>query len=336
MRSARPSDEPIVRQSTANLDAYQAYLRGRFFVNRLTGQFEALFAARDAFQEAVTLDPDYAAAYAGLSEAYCSLAYLTFLPTREASEAALAAAHRAVELDPVWRKHTRPSAGPRRSSPSTWPPRSRISSARSSSRPASRPRTATTCSCSRRSAGSAKRWRVRSGRVSSTRSGCRGPFNICITLICARQFEKAERVVRDIMALDANLEGTYWFLSSALAGQGRLDEAIAPLEKGVPLVYRAPLFVALLGLWYARAGRRADAEALLEELIAGGRCPPVWFAILYAGLGDLERAIGFLDRAIDEHNDQVCFMMVDHRFDELRAHPRFDSLLARIGLRPAS
>ena len=36
--------------------------------------------------------------------------------------------------------------------------------------------------------------------------------------------------------------------------------------------------------------------------------------------------------AIDEHNDQVCFMMVDHRFDELRAHPRFDSLLARIGL----
>ena len=70
---ARPSDEPIVRQSTANLDAYHAYLRGRFFVNRLTGQFEALFAARDAFQEAVTLDPDYAAAYAGLSEAYCSL-----------------------------------------------------------------------------------------------------------------------------------------------------------------------------------------------------------------------------------------------------------------------
>src|SRR4051794_4513580 len=96
----RPADEPIVRQSTANLDAYQAYLRGRFFVNRMTGQFEALFAARDAFQEAVTLDPDYAAAYAGLSEAYCSLAYLTFLPTREASEAALSAAHRAVELDP--------------------------------------------------------------------------------------------------------------------------------------------------------------------------------------------------------------------------------------------
>ncbi len=84
----------------------------------------------------------------------------------------------------------------------------------------------------------------------------RGPFNICVTLICARRFVKAERQVREIMALDANLEGTYWFLSSALAGQGRLDEAIAALEKGVPLVYRAPLFVALLGLWYARAGPR--------------------------------------------------------------------------------
>ena len=227
---ARPSDEPIVRQSTANLDAYHAYLRGRFFVNRLTGQFEALFAARDAFQEAVTLDPDYAAAYAGLSEAYCSLAYLTFLPTREASEAALAAAQRAVELDPgLAEAHT--AVG--------WTKTLFAIDMATAEQDFVRaielaPSFAPAHGYYVILLASLGRFDEALARAERTRQldpvWLRGPFNICITLICARQFEKAERQVREIMALDANLEGTYWFLSSALAGQGRLAEAIAALE----------------------------------------------------------------------------------------------------------
>jgi TolB-like protein len=333
---ARPSDEPLVRKATGNLEAYHLYLRGRFLVNRLNGQFEALFAARDAFQQAVSLDPEYAAAHAGLSEAYCSLAYLTFMPTKEASEAAMSAAYRAVELDPeLAEAHT--AVG--------WTKTLfaidlataeqdflRAIELAPSFAPAHGYYVLLLASLGRFDQALARAERARQ----LDPVWLRGPFNIVITLICARRFEKAERQVREIMALDPNLEGTYWFLSSALAGQGRLDEAIVALEKGVPLVYRAPLFVALLGLWYARAGRRADAEAILEEMHAGGRCPPVWFAILYAGLGDLDRAFSYLEQAIEEHNDQVCFMGVDHRFDELRSDPRFEGLLARIGLRPPS
>ena len=330
-----PSDEPIVRKATDNLDAYHLYLRGRFLVNRLNGQFEALFAARDAFQQAVALDPEYAAAYAGLSEAYCSLAYLTFMPTKEASEAAIAAARRAVALDPALAEaHT--AVG--------WTKTLFAIDLSTAEQDFLRaielaPSFAPAHGYYVLLLASRGRFDEALARAARTRQldpvWVRGPFNIAITLLCARRFEKAERQVREIMALDPNLEGTYWFLSSALAGQGRLDEAIAALEKGVPLVYRAPLFVALLGLWYARAGRRADAEAIVEEMLAGGRCPPVWFAILYAGLGDLDRAFSYLERAIEEHNDQVCFMGVDHRFDEMRGDPRFDTLLARIGLAPA-
>ncbi len=271
---ARPSDEPLVRPATANLDAYQLYLRGRFLVSRLTGQFEAYFGARDAFQQAVALDPEYAAAYAGLSEVYCSLAYLTFMPTREGSEAALAAAERAVALDPgLAEAHT--ALG--------WTKTLFAIDMASAEQDFVRaielaPSFAPAHGYYVLLLASLGRFDEALARAERTRQldpvWLRGPFNICITLICARQFVEAERVVREIMALDANLEGTYWFLSSALAGQGRLDEAIEALEKGVPLVYRAPLFVALLGLWYARAGRRADAEAVLEEMITGGRCPP--------------------------------------------------------------
>ena len=138
------------------------------------------------------------------------------------------------------------------------------------------------------------------------------------------------------------LLGAFLLLAVAPFLQGSLRAAadkhghlVGTAMSALSFVLSLVLFVALLGLWYARAGRRSDAEAILQELLDGGRCPPVWFAILYGGLGDLDRAMGFLERAIDEHNDQVCFMKVDHRFDELRAHPRFDELLVRTGLRSA-
>jgi Tfp pilus assembly protein PilF len=329
----RSSDGPIVRKPTANLEAYHLYLRGRFLVNRLAGQFEALFGARDAFQQAIALDPEYAPAYAGLSETYSSLAYLTFVPTMEASEAAMTAARRAVALDPeLPEAHT--AVG--------WTKTLFAIDLRTAEQDFIRaielgPSFAPAYGYYVLLLASLGRFDEALALAERTRQldpvWLRGPFNICVTLLCARRFEQAERQVREIMVLDANLEGTYWFLSSALAGQGRLDEAIAAMETGVPLVHRAPLFVALLGLWYARAGRRADAEAVLDEMLTGGRCPPVWLAILYAGLGDLDRAFAYLEQAIDQHNDQVCFMGVDHRFDELRGDPRFDRLLARIGLR---
>ena len=198
---ASPVDEPIVRKATANLEAYHLYLRGRFLVNRLNGQFEALFAARDAFQQAVALDPEYAAAYAGLSEAYSSLAYLTFVPTREASEAALAAAQRAVALDPgLAEAHT--AVGWTKTLFAIDMATAEQDFLRAIElAPSFAPAHGTTCCSSRPRP-------VRRGACAcgATRQldpvWLRGPFNIAITLICARRFEKAERQVREIMALD--------------------------------------------------------------------------------------------------------------------------------------
>ena len=98
------------------------------------------------------------------------------------------------------------------------------------------------------------------------------------------------------------------------------------------LVRRAPFFVALLAIWYSRNDRRADAERLRDELIAGGRCSPIWLAMVCGALGDKDQAFDYLERAIAQHDDQVSFMAVDHRFDSLRGDPRFDGALRRLGL----
>jgi tetratricopeptide (TPR) repeat protein len=158
------------------------------------------------------------------------------------------------------------------------------------------------------------------------------PFIVCQVLICARKFEDAERQMREVLAIDPNMDGCYWYLSSALAGQGRLAQAIEVQEKGVELVRRAPFFVALLAIWYCRAGRSDDAERLREELISGGRCTPVWLAMVCGELGKKDLAFEYLELAIAQHDDQVSFMAVDHRFDSLGGDPRFDAALRRLGL----
>jgi tetratricopeptide (TPR) repeat protein len=308
------------------------YLRGRFLLNRLANLIPSLFGARDCFERAVQLDPDYAAAYAGLSEACNALGYTTALPAPEASSAALRAAHRAVALDPsLAEAHT--ALG--------WTKALfaiDISTAEADFRraidlspnhaPAHGYYALLLCGFGRfdESLDHAERarqidplWLVM-------------PFILCQVLICARRFADAERQMREIMALDLSIDGAYWYLSSALAGQGKLEEAIAVQEKGVEIVRRAPFFVALLAMWYARAGRRGDAEALLHELIEGKRCSPVWLALVDGALGRADEAFVHLERAIDEHDDQVSFMAVDHRFDPLRDDPRFDRLLRRVGL----
>jgi hypothetical protein len=106
------------------------------------------------------------------------------------------------------------------------------------------------------------------------------------------------------------------------------------MERSVGVVHRLPYFLALLGQWYGRGGREQEARAVLEELKASPLCSASWLALVCCGLKDLNDAFGYINQAIDEHNDQcqVTFMAVDHRFDELRDDPRFDAALARLGL----
>ncbi|MGH9373807.1 MAG: protein kinase domain-containing protein, partial [Vicinamibacterales bacterium] len=80
----RSASSLLVKAPTSNLDAYHLYLRGRFFLNKLTDLHGSLTTARECFEQAVQRDPEYAAAYAGLSEACNALGYTTFLPAVEA------------------------------------------------------------------------------------------------------------------------------------------------------------------------------------------------------------------------------------------------------------
>jgi len=328
----RPATGVMVKPATSNLEAYHLYLRGRFLMNKFADLHGSLTGARTCFEQAVELDPMYSAAYAGLSEVCTALGYTTFLPAPEASRAALEAAERAVTLDPSlpeghtalgWTKTL--FAIDMRTAERDFQRAIEIAPGYA---PAHGYYALLLCGLGR------------SAQAIDHASQARHydplwmmmPFIMSQVLICARKFQEAEHQMRELLALDPNFDGCYWYLSNALAGQGKLDKAIEVQEKGVALVRRAPFFVALLAIWYCRAGRREDAEQLREELIAGGRCTPIWLAMVCGELGKKDMAFEYLELAMAQHDDQVSFMAVDHRFDSLRGDPRFDAALRRLGL----
>jgi TolB-like protein/tetratricopeptide (TPR) repeat protein/tRNA A-37 threonylcarbamoyl transferase component Bud32 len=328
----RPATGVMVKPPTSNLDAYHLYLRGRFLMNKFADLYGSLTGARKCFEQAVDLDPMYSAAYAGLSEVCTALGYTTFLPAPEASRAALEAAERAVTLDPSLPEgHT--ALG--------WTKTLFAIDMRTAERDFQRaleiaPGYAPAHGYYALLLCGLGRFDQALDHASQARHHdplwMMMPFIMSQVLICARKFQEAEHQMRELLALDPNFDGCYWYLSNALAGQGKLDEAIEVQEKGVGLVRRAPFFVALLAIWYCRAGRREDAEQLREELIAGGRCTPVWLAMVCGELGKKDLAFEYLELAMAQHDDQVSFMAVDHRFDSLRGDPRFDAALRRLGL----
>jgi tetratricopeptide (TPR) repeat protein len=324
----------LVRGGTSNIEAYNAYLRGRFMLNNFVGLAESLQAARGCFEGAVSLDPEFAQGYAALSECFNALGFTSFLPGAEASRGALDAAQKALALDPDlaeahialgWTKTLfaidLPSAEAHFLQALRLAPESAQAHAYYSY------------------------WLAAFGRFRAAHEHAdrahqidpawqHHPFTQCEILLCERRFVDLERLTRDFIAMNPRFEGMFWYLGNALAGQGRVEEAIDVMERTVGVVHRLPYFLAQLGQWYGRGGRPGDARAVLEELVASGRCSASWLALVCCGLQDLDAAFGYLDQAIDEHNDQcqITFMAVDHRFDELRTDPRYDEALARLGL----
>jgi tetratricopeptide (TPR) repeat protein len=126
-----------------------------------------------------------------------------------------------------------------------------------------------------------------------------------------------------------------WYLGFVFIGAQRFDEAIATLEKVAALSNRSSAVLGLLVAAYARAGRRAEALQVLDELQGrrrAGYVPPAALLNAYLGLGDTEEAFKWLGRAAEERSAITQFLKVHPFFDPLRPDPRFAAFLSRANL----
>jgi tetratricopeptide (TPR) repeat protein len=137
--------------------------------------------------------------------------------------------------------------------------------------------------------------------------------------------------------LDPNYPVTYWILGLLLRITSRYDMAIAEGEKAVTRSGGSPLMRAALAHSLGTAGRTTEAGEMLDDLtrLATKKyVAPYFFAGIYIGRGENERAIECLEKCYEEHSHWLIYLHLDPSMDALREHPRFQNLLQRVGLPP--
>ena len=325
-----PEKSSIVKAPTADPEAYQLYLKGRFFWNKRSGA--DLRRAIEYFNQAIAKDPDYALAYAGLADSYLLLPNYGGASTQESVPPARAALKKALELDDSLAE-AHASSGLLDSF------ECRLERAIADFERAIqlKPNYAT-----------AHHW-LMFGRLSlghldqAIEEGKRAlkldPLSPIInadfawTYFCARRFDKAERQARKTLEIDPQFFLAHYYLGQVLQFKGQLSEAIAEFQKAVDL-NGDPDSLGMLGQAYARNGQKDEAQKILLQLNEEAKSryvAPYATALVYLGLGEKERALDDLERAYQRGDTNYLFVIrVDPMLDDLRGHPRFDALVQKI------
>jgi tetratricopeptide (TPR) repeat protein len=155
------------------------------------------------------------------------------------------------------------------------------------------------------------------------------------TYYMARRYDEAILQIRRTFELDPNYPVANWVLGLVLRKMGRFEEAIAEGEKGVRSSGGSPLIRAALAQSLGAAGRTKEAREILDDLLRMTEkkyVAPYFFAGIYVGLGEEERAMECLEESYEEHSHWLIYLHMDPGMDGLRSSARFQNLLRRVGL----
>jgi TolB-like protein/Flp pilus assembly protein TadD len=316
---------------TVNPEAYELYLRGRYFWNKRTAKgFQEAIAY---FKRAIELDPGYAAAYAGLADCYGLLPYYTNLPPDEADQKAIAAATKALEIYPDLAEAyaTLAATGPNRWD---W-----LEAERQFRRAIQlNPSYATVHlwygDCLQQMG------RLDEASTEFSKAHELDPLSLPISFDVAyqsyvlRNYDLALEQGLRLLDMDSNFANAHIVLGLTYEAKGAYGKAVSEFQTGRSLDPGNPLMLSYLGHAYGAGGRREDAQEVLRELNALAMQQPVsafHFAVVHIGLGENDRAFELLNKAWDERYSMMGWLKVDPFFDNLRPDPRFNALVRRMG-----
>lgn len=320
------------RHMTANPEAWDAFLKGRYLRTRRTET--GLRDAVPLFQHAVTLDPGYAEAWAALGEALTTEAFHGFAPKNDIVPQAREALDRAITLSPdLAGAH---AARAWLALVYDW----RWREAEEGFRRALALDPGLAQAHQMFAFGLASRSRFDEALAHSREATALDPHayaastDFAVLLLFARRYDAALDQARQSLRLDPALSLGHVVAGSALLGLGQVEQAIGEFGQASDSA-RFSTVLGRLGYAYAVSGRTQEARAILARLDAvfgDPKASPIERAYIHAGLGDRASALACLRDAVDAHDGEVIFLDVQPFFDTVRTDPAFRALRSRVGL----
>lgn len=313
----------LKKRDTHNVEAYQEYLKGRFFWNQRNE--ESLRKSIEHFNRAIALDPSYGKAYAGLADSLIVSTYygdkaVSYEDARAAAEKALviddtlAEAHTSLALIKSVHDHDEEGAqnefkralqlNPNYATAHHW-----------------------------YSDYLAMRGRHDEAIVEIKRAQELDPVSPIINtslgeqLFYLRQYDEAVKHLRRTLEMAPDFGPAHYILGLVFEQKGMYDEAISELKKARDYSGVSHGISSALGHTYAVAGHRTEARRILDQLLAKENPAPYEVAMVYQGLGERQQAVKWLQRIEMKTDGLGGLMRVDPRLDGLRSDPIFKQLM---------
>jgi TolB-like protein/Flp pilus assembly protein TadD len=325
--------EQLSKRYTENTEAFQVYIKGRYFWNKRT--VEGLNKGIEYALQAISIDPTYAMAYVGLADCYNLLAGHGGLAPKETFPQAKAAALKALEIDPSLAQAYASLGFVSYRFDWDWPRAEHYFKRAVELSP---------------SYSTAHHWYGESLAVTgrfeesiAALSRARDldtlslPINtdLAQSLYFARRFDESDEQLRKTFEMDQNFARACVISGAVYEQMGRHEEAVAVLQRAVELSEGNSLALSGLGHALALSGKWDEARRILidlKELSRQRYISAYNIAIIHAGLGEKDAALDWLVKAYHNRDVWLVWLKVNPRFDTLRAEPRFTDLLRRIGL----
>lgn len=318
-------------QSTHAFDAYDLYLKGEYALNkRMVPDIEQ---AIRYFQAATVADPTYARAFAALADANTLLVGYTSLPPEPLIADARAAALRALQLDSSLPEAHTALALIVQNYDWDWQTADREFRRAIALNP--------NYATAHHWYAEHLMWRGRFDDAlrESERARQLDPLSLIIAadngaiLYFARRYDEAIAKWRSVLQIEPNFPRAHVIIL-AYVERGMFAEALADLEVQRPWV-SAPVYWSSHTYILGRAGRMVEARVDIDSLLQAARRQPVQGGVIaaaYLALGDKAQALDWLERAYEEHANDITTLKVNPVYDPLRADPRYQRLLERAGL----
>ncbi|MCI4320165.1 MAG: tetratricopeptide repeat protein [Thermoplasmata archaeon] len=333
LRLARRDEAEIARAPASVANAHDLYLQGRYAWNLRTE--EGLRRAIVLFHEALERDRTFALAWCGIADAWSQLGWLEFSAPSDAFPKAREAAERALALDDrladahsslgfVRFLYERDWAGAEKEL--------KRGIALNPGYPAGHQFFAD--------------YLKAVGRFDEALAEMRralelDPLSMSVNtgfghvLYLARDFDGAIEQYGRALRIDPTFGPAHLWFGRPYLQKGMYDEAIAEIQQAVASSGGSTISLAVLAHALASAGRSTEAKSILADLLERSRArylPSYWIALIFTGLGDVDQAMAWLERAYEERSSWLVWINVEPRFDRLRPDPRFGSLLQRMRL----